>query len=86
MKPFAGMDIRVNSGWQIPQPVRRHVRRRQHLEHAGHRARRGGIDRGDTGMCVRRTHEHRVRHTGKHEIVEIGAPADQKARVLAPLR
>ena len=53
----------------------------EHGDHTGHRARRGGVDRVDRRMRVRRAHQHGLQHALRLAIRGVVAAAGQQALV-----
>ena len=60
------------------------IGRREHCDHAGRRLGRAGIYARQTGVRLRTPHERRVQRTGNPHVVNVGGPALDQARVLAP--
>ena len=86
LKPLAGLGVGFNRRRQVVKCVRCHVGRDQDRQNAGRLAGLRHVDRANSRMGVRRADKHRVRHEGKRQIVQIGAAANQKARILTPPR
>ena len=57
----------------------------EHGHHAVVLARGRGVDRSYPGVRLRRAHDRRVEHPGKHHVVGVGRPARDQARVLLAL-
>ena len=66
------------------QPIGAAIGAGEDAEHAGHRARRIGIDARDARMRMRRAHESREDLAGDAEIVGVAATAGQQPEILFP--
>ena len=64
------------------EAVRLPVAARQDRDHARHLERVRRVDLGKGGVCMGRANDHRVRHAGQHDVVDVAARAGQEAPVL----
>jgi hypothetical protein len=64
--------------------VRVQLRRGEHRNHTGDRARRAGVDTRDPAARDIAAHERAVEQAGDDDVVDVTPPAGEQPRVLAP--